>query len=157
MKIKKMRWGYDGGGIACGPVDGSVYYELTLEDDDKSTIYICASTMDCFARVNVTNESYFDAGINKDFDSVIRIMENSIEDYDYDENDDVDRIVAGSKYLKAIQILRSAMYDKEYMVDNMNDETAEIFIRPYLDKDLNTIEMPELHSPYWEYDDEDEE
>ena len=157
MKIKKMRWGYDGGGFACGPVDGSVYYELTVEDDNLETVYICASTMQCFARINVTKESYYDAGLKQDFDTVMRIMENSIEDYDYDETDDPDSVVADSKYINAIHILRSAMYDQEYLVEDMNDETAAKFIAPYLDKDLNSIDLPELHSPYRDDDEEDEE
>ena len=156
MKIKKMRWGYDGGGIACGPVDGSVYYELTIEDDDLNTIYICASTMDCFARVNVTKESYYEAGLKQDFDTIMRIMENSIEDYDYDETFIEDNDFADSKYFKAIQILRSAMYDRGYLVDDMNDETAELYIKPYLDEDLNLIDLPELNSPYRVDDDYEE-
>jgi hypothetical protein len=42
----------------------------------------------------------------------------------------------------------------------MNDETAALFIAPYIDKELNSVDMPELHSPYRdpevEDDDEDE-
>ena len=157
MKIKKMRWGYDGGGIACGPVDGSVYYELTVEDENMKTVYICASTMDCYARLNVTEESYYDAGLRKDFDTVLRIMENSIEDYDYDETDIEENAFADSRYFKAIQILRSAMYDQEYMVEDMNDDTAEKFIKPYLDKDLNSVKAPVLNSPYKEDEDDGED
>ena len=34
MKILNMRWGYDGGGMACGPVEGSAIVEIMVREDN---------------------------------------------------------------------------------------------------------------------------
>ena len=39
MIIKNMRWGYDGGGIACRPVEGNTLVELKVVDPATKRVY----------------------------------------------------------------------------------------------------------------------
>ena len=53
MKIRNMRWGYDGGGVACGPVSGSSVVEVCVTDE-RHNYFVIVSEMDGFQRVGVS-------------------------------------------------------------------------------------------------------
>ena len=46
MKILNMRWGYDGGCMACGPVEGSAIVEIMVREDNGTTAFVTASRME---------------------------------------------------------------------------------------------------------------
>lgn len=66
MKLSKkldplaMRWAYDGGGIACGPVDGSYITEIMFHDEEGRPYFVSMSRMSEFMNVYVSEVSLFD-------------------------------------------------------------------------------------------------
>ena len=59
MKICGLSWGYDGGGIACGPVPGADIVELICEDADGTRYYISTSLFEQFEHMNVSRRPLF--------------------------------------------------------------------------------------------------
>lgn len=60
MKAISMRWGYDGGGIACGPVEGSTVAEITFLDEDGRFVFVSASRLMEFVNLFVSPVPLYD-------------------------------------------------------------------------------------------------
>ena len=45
VKMINLRWGYDGGGMACGPVEGNTLVELCVTAEDHRNYFILFSRM----------------------------------------------------------------------------------------------------------------
>ena len=58
MKIRNLRWGYDGGGVACGPVSGNSLVEVCITGNDKHTYFVIVSQMDGFERTSWIPETH---------------------------------------------------------------------------------------------------
>lgn len=149
MKIRNMRWGYDGGGVACGPVSGSSVVEVCVTDE-RHNYFVIVSEMDGFQRVGVSPIPLFDILIHMmhydvQFDEEFAKYEsNVIEDYDFEIGDEPDEMYE-SKYAKVIHLARLAM--QAYMeLDDGGSETAaaEKFIEPYIGEDVDEMDLPEL-------------
>lgn len=51
MKIRDMRWGYDGGGVACGPVEGNTIVEICVTEDDKHNYFVLVNLVHKFRSI----------------------------------------------------------------------------------------------------------
>ena len=158
MKIMGMRWGYDGGGICCGPVDGSVVVEVEFTDGNE-TRYAVISRYAQFEKTLITENSRFEQLIDQDFDEGFN-DERVLEQYDY-ELCDIDEDFFASKYFPVINIARSAMgaYEGEYDDDEeLADKAAAEFIKPFMDCELTGKELPVVtdYGIYGEDEEEDE-
>lgn len=60
IELINLRWGYDGGGIACGPVEGNTIAETTWIDKSGKIFFVSVSRMSEFANVYVSDTSLFD-------------------------------------------------------------------------------------------------
>lgn len=154
MKIRNVRWGYDGGGIACGPVSGSMVVEICATDKEGHNFFVVVSQMDCFQRVGVSPMPLFDILIHmmhydvKSDDEFAKFKSNVIEDYDFEIGDEPEEMLE-SRFAKTINLARVAM--QAYLsIDGSVPEAlaAEEFIKPYINKDIDDMELPELHDEY---------
>ncbi len=150
MEIRGMRWGYDGGGIACGPVEGSSIVELCLLKDEQ-LYFVALTRMSEFEHIFVTDMPVFDILMRMslygiDFEHEFnKVRTHSVEEYDY-EIGDLPEELDESEFAKAIQLARLAMH--KYYVEGINEgnESAEAteFIQEYLDEELESIDLPEI-------------
>lgn len=150
MKVRNMRWGYDGGGMACGPVSGSCLVEICVTDNDGHNYFVIVSEMDGFQRTGVSPMPLFDILMymmryDVQFeDEFAKYGANVIEDYDYENGDEPEEMLK-SKFAKVIHLARLAM--QEYMIlDDSASEAAaaEKFIEPYVGENIDGMDLPEL-------------
>lgn len=150
MKIRNMRWGYDGGGMACGPVSGSTIVEICVTDNDGHNYFVVVSEMDGFQRTGISPMPLFDILMHmmrydvQFEDEFAKYGANVIEDYDYENGDEPEEMLK-SKFAKVIHLARLAM--QEYMIlDDSASEAvaAEKFIKPYVDENIDGMDLPEL-------------
>lgn len=166
MKIRNLRWGYEGSGVACGPASGACLAEISFTADDERNYFVLIARVEDGDNIQISNVPLFDlqkyiACFDVDFESELEKLESLIlEEYGYEiryiENEEIARMEA-SPYYKAIHLARLAI--EEYcsfpLLSPVEEfAAAEKFIKPYLDKDLNDIELPEV--VYKDEDDEDE-
>ena len=150
MKIRNMRWGYDGGGVACGPVSGSSVVEVCVTDENGHNFFVVVSQMDNIQRTGVSPLPLFDVLLHMmhydvSFDEEFaKYGANVIEDYDYEIGDEPEEMSA-SRFAKAIHLARLAM--QEYFTIGEADSeaaAAERFIKPYVGEDVDGMDLPEL-------------
>lgn len=92
-KLKGLRWGYDGGGKACGPIDGSTLVEAAVADPSGTLLFVSLSRFTEFAKVTLSRAPLFDIlmqlpDMDLDFDQENEIIEELTEDsfeFEYDE------------------------------------------------------------------------
>ena len=53
MVVRNMRWGYDGGGIACGPVEGNTIVEICVTANDHHNYFVVASRTGEFEKITI--------------------------------------------------------------------------------------------------------
>lgn len=165
MKILGMRWGYDGGGIACGPVEGNTIVEISVTNEDRHNFFVVVSRMSEFERVFVSPIPLFDLLMSSnhyDVDSEAefeKVTDNALEDYSY-ELPEMPEEMNKSEFAKVIHLARLAM-EQYYGSDDAASvyETAQAFIKDYIDNDLDEMDLPdiEFESGEDEYEDEDED
>ena len=150
MIVRNMRWGYDGGGVACGPVEGNSIVELVVTHDD-AVHFIVVCRMCEYELVYVSPFSLFDKLIhanNSDVDLSSEYEEAkniSIECSEYDINNGPGQSIKKSKLYKAINLARHAM--KEYYSVGTTNEDEDIenckkFISKYIDQDISKMRIP---------------
>lgn len=149
MIVKSLRWGYDGGGIACGPIDGNFIVEIIITDEKGCNWFVSDSRYDTFDQVAVSSLPLFDILIHmmdEDVDSdyeLEKYRKTYSEMYDF-EMSEVPPEMSQSRFAKAIQLVRGAM---QYYVDHDGDDdcqTADEYIAPYLRGELNSMKLLEL-------------
>lgn len=164
MKIRGMHWGYDGGGMACGPVEGNTIVEICVTTSDKKNAFVTVSRMSEFEHVYISPLPAFDLLIHSnhydvDFDSEYeKVTKHTVEEYDYEIGDEPEEMFE-SVYSKVIHLARLAM--QEYCFsesDGHDQERADKFIGRYVDGDFEQMELPELEiEDDDEYEDEEHE
>ena len=149
MKVRNMRWGYDGGGVACGPVSGSSVVEVCVTDE-RHNYFVIVSEMDGFQRVGVSPMPLFDILIHMmhydvQFDEEFAKYEsNVVEAYDFEIGDEPDEMYE-SKYAKVIHLARLAMQAYTELDSGVSETmAAEAFIEPYIGEDVDEMDLPEL-------------
>jgi len=152
-----LRWGYDGGGVACGPVEGSTIVEVCVTDNEKHNHWIIVSRMSEFERVFVSPMPLFDALIHAnhydvDFAEEFEKCETIVtEGYDY-EIYDPDEEMEKSEFAKVIRFARNAM--KEYY-GNDDEKTDAVTAYKYFEKYYNSV-VEELDVSEVVYEDDDD-
>lgn len=92
-KLKGLRWGYDGGGMACGPIDGSKLVEATVMGNDGVLLFVTLSRFTEFAKITLSHVSFFDIlmhlpDMNLDFNQENKILEElTLECYEFENSD----------------------------------------------------------------------
>jgi len=155
MKVRAMRWGYDGGGMACGPVEGNTIVEICVTSERKN-YFVTVSRMSEFEHVYVSPLPAFDLLIHSNHYDVEFEHEyekgtaHVVEDYDYEIGNEPEEMAASS-FAKVIHLARLAMQEC-YSSCTQEEDYAEAqeFIKKYIDKDIEDIELPELENEFCE-------
>ena len=150
MKIRNIRWGYDGGEITCGDIEGNTLVEICFTGNDRHNYFVVASRLFDYMRIVISPIPLFDVLIymntnDVDFDyEMSKCTTNIIEDYDYDIGDVPDEINK-SEFFKAIKLVRFIMQYYYNLEDKSNnDNLVYEFIKQYIDKELDEIVLPEI-------------
>ena len=149
--------GYDGGGMACGPMPGSVLVELKVVADELIH-FVFVSQYECFEKVVVSKKQMFDTFIDLPYNDIDwekqseEAMRGAVEVYDYELGYEPDEMFE-SRFGKAIHLARLAMQEFQIRKDDEDYEYAAEFIEEYIGVDIDTINLPELDS----YNDEEDE
>lgn len=147
LTLLNMRWGYDGGGIACGPVEGNTLVEIMIRDEKGRFYFILDSRMAEFEQILISEYPMFDrlkhmASSYADFDYEYDKLKSDVsESFDFEVDDVPEESLSESRFYKAIQLVRYAM-SKAYAPEDPVEAQANIFIAPFLDKDLSRVEIP---------------
>lgn len=145
MVLRNVRYGYENGGIACGPVPGTSNVELMVTNDEGKSSFILLSKYCMYESVFISDLSLFDVVMNMkrydiDFDNELEKVEsNSRYDLEYDSNTDetimTKEMYEGipSEYHSAITFGRKVMlmYEDEKLHKNIDE-----LIKDTLDKEL---------------------
>ena len=59
LTIKGLKWGYTGGGFACGPVEGAYVVEVEFLDETGCPVYIGMSELMGFQELGISKETLF--------------------------------------------------------------------------------------------------
>ena len=151
MKVRSLRWGYDGGGMACGPVSGSMVVEVCVTDKEGHNFFVVVSQMDNFQRIGVSPIPLYDILIHmmhydvKFDEEFAKYESNVVEDYDFEIGEEPEEM-SESRFAKVIHLARLAMQAYINLDDDAVSETdaAEGFIEPYADRDVDEMDLPEL-------------
>ena len=92
-RLKGLRWGYDGGGVTCGPIDGSKLVEAMVIDNDGVFLFVTLSRFTEFAKITLSHVSFFDIlmhlpDMDLDFNRENKILEKlTLECYEFENSD----------------------------------------------------------------------
>lgn len=100
MVLRNVRYGYEDGGMACGPVPGTSNVELMVTNDEGKSSFILLSKYCMYETVFISDLSLFD---------VVMIMKR----YDIDFDNELEKVESNSRY----------ELEYEYEYDPKTDET----------------------------------
>ena len=150
MKIRSLRWGYDGGGAACGPVSGSCIAEVCATDEEGRNFWIIDSRYEEFEKIIVSPMPLFDVMMHMMHPDVQleheyeKCKEQGIEIFDFMIYKP-DETLEEFDYRLAIRVVRLALQKYwEMPMDGRDEETARAFIGPYLNRELTDDLVPEV-------------
>lgn len=145
MVLRNVRYGYEDGGMACGPVPGTSNVELMVTNDEGKSSFILLSKYCMYETVFISDLPLFDVVMNMkrhdiDFDNELEKVEsNSRYELEYDPKTDetimTKEMYEGipSEYHSAITFGRKVMlmYEDEKLHKNIDE-----LIKDTLDKEL---------------------
>lgn len=156
MKIKSLRWGYDGGGFACGPVEGNSIVELTAIDEEGKLLFASACSNGEGIDFKVCDMPVFDLLMNLadediDFDAMLEKVEShEVENFGALWGDDIPEDMLESQNKDLIAISFAAL--QHYMNTTEDEEILpEDFIKEFIDEDGMITNVPEIS-----FDDEED-
>lgn len=145
LVLRNVRYGYEDGRMACGPVPGTSNVELMVTNDEGKSSFILLSKYCMYETVFISDLSLFDIVMNMkrydiDFDNELEKVEsNSRYELEYDPKTDetimTKEIYEGipGEYHSAITFGRKVMlmYEDEKLHKNIDE-----LIKDTLDKEL---------------------
>ncbi len=163
MKIRSMRWGYDGGGVACGPVEGNTVVEICVTGNDEHNYFVLAMRMMEYQKIMVSTMPLFDILIHSNHYDVDfgneweKCTSNFKEVYDYEIGGAPEEEIEKSEFFRAIQVVRAAMWEFFGSEEEDDAEGAKEYISEYVGKKLEEIELPEFEEGRDDYGDFEED
>ena len=149
MIVRSMRWGCDNGGISFGMAEGNTIVELVVTKE-RRTYFIDLIRMMKFEHIFISEMPLYDllvesSRVDVDFDAEFnKVTESSGEEYSYRISDEPEEM-GESAFVKAIHLVRLAMQEHYGNVNPQTDwQTAQDFLRPYVNRDLDEIDLPLL-------------
>lgn len=149
MVLRNVRYGYEDGGMACGPVPGTSNVELIVTNDEGKSSFILLSKYCMYETVFVSDLSLFDIVMNMnnyevDLDNELEKVESNSRyelEYEYEYDPKTDETIMTkemyegipSEYHSAIRFGRKVMlmYEDEELHKNMDE-----LIKDTLDREL---------------------
>ena len=146
MKLINLKWGYDGGGMACGPVPGCTIAEIECEDENGDTYFVHISRSGSFpAELAVISKySGFEDAVNQnDLEIEAYLEDNDNIVYDYEIGDYPEDIFE-SRFIDVIRLTQMAVF--EAVSQNPTQQTADIWFKPYKGKDTSECDIEDLYT-----------
>ena len=146
MKLINLKWGYDGGGMACGPVAGSTIAEIECQDEDGDTYFVHISRCGTYPTeyVVISKESGIDDAVNQEWDNIMAYKEssnNTVFEYDIGE---YPGDIFESSFIDVIRLTQMAVI--EAVSQNPTQQTADIWFKPYKGKDTSECDIEDLYT-----------
>lgn len=142
--VKTLRYGYDGGGFGCGPIEVQYVTEAMFQKENGTTYFVSVTRLMEFVKVYVSEVSLYDIEMNimnmdVDMDTEDeKLNKYSSEMYDCSiyELDDVNE----SANLKEIMFVLKA---NDYACSTDEDElmSAEDYIAEFEDVNIDELEI----------------
>lgn len=146
MKLINLKWGYDGGGMACGPVAGSTIAEIECQDEDGDTYFVHISRCGTYPTeyVVISKDSGIDDAVNQEWDNIMAYKEssnNTVFEYDIGE---YPGDIFESSFIDVIRLTQMAVI--EAVSQNPTQQTADIWFKPYKGKDTSECVIEDLYT-----------
>lgn len=149
-----MRWGYDGGGMACGPVEGSYITEIMFKDDKGRLLFASVSRLMEFVNVYVSEVPLFDLLMH-------------IADSEVDIEYEMKRLEKNSKRfisseLPELENIEKSRYHNEMLLTLLANDYFCQTEKPgdeadWLNKFLKSDKTLEWKSEFWQWEEEEDE
>ena len=144
MKLINLKWGYDGGGMACGPVAGSTIAEIECQDENGDTYFVHISRCGTYPTeyVVISKESGIDDAVNQEWDNIMAYKEspnNTVFEYDIGE---YPGDIFESSFIDVIRLTQMAVF--KAVSQNPTQQTADIWFKPYKGKDTSQCDIDDL-------------
>ncbi|MDO4478391.1 MAG: hypothetical protein Q4B73_05080 [Lachnospiraceae bacterium] len=143
MFVKNLRWGKDG-----DPADNTIT-EIMVTDKEGANFFVLVSRAFEEDDIRISSMPMFDIavtmtnGYNVAFDHELRKLDTMTEEhYSFELNDVPENELNHSKFGKVIRLARAAMDACENM-SAPDYESAQAFIRPFIDQNVNKMPLPE--------------
>lgn len=161
MIVRNMRWGYDGGGLACSPVEGSTIVEICVTLN-RHNYFVCASRMSDYVKITVDDYPSFDILIESnhkdvDWESEYDKLKHPIEEYDFEIGicGKLPDKIYDSKFYNAFKLVCMAMREA-YEMYTFKQSDADEWIKEYVGDDLELFDLCPIEDLFCSDDDEDE-
>ena len=146
MKLINLKWGYDGGGMACGPVAGSTIAEIECQDENGDTYFVHISRCGTYPTeyVVIIKESGIDDAVNQEWDNIMAYKEssnNTVFEYDIGE---YPGDIFESRFIDVIRLTQMAVF--KAVSQNPTQQTADIWFKPYKGKDTSECVIEDLYT-----------
>ena len=144
MKLINLKWGYDGGGMACGPEAGSTIAEIECQDENGDTYFVHISRCGTYPTeyVVISKESGIDDAVNQEWDNIMAYKEssnNTVFEYDIGE---YPGDIFESRFIDVIRLTQMAVF--KAVSQNPTQQTADIWFKPYKGKDTSECVIEDL-------------
>ena len=144
MKLIDLKWGYDGGGMACGPVAGSTIAEIECENQNGETYFVHISRCGTYPTeyAVISKDSGIDDAVNQDLDNIMLYKEspnNTVFEYDIGEYPED---IFESRFIDVIRLTQMAVIEAESQ--NPTQQTADIWFKHYKGKDTSECVIEDL-------------
>ena len=147
MKILYMRWGYDGGGMACGPVEGSAIVEIMVREDNGTTAFVTASRMEDAENIYTSELPLFDvimslASSESNFEPELAKVNKAAEARFSHMIYHMPETAKFNRFYDVMRLARVALNGADLEALG-SDAKAKVFIAPYLGKEIGDLEIPD--------------
>lgn len=146
MIVRNMRWGYDGGGMACCPMEGNTIVEICVTLDRKN-YFVCATKMEEYMKITVDDFPSFDILMESnhkdvDWEYEYNKLKHPLEEYDFEIGIDgeLPNEIYSSKFYNAFKLVCMAMKEA-YEMYSYNQDDADEWIGEYVGDDLELFDL----------------
>ena len=146
MIVRNMRWGYDGGGMACCPMEGNTIVEICVTLDRKN-YFVCATKMEEYMKITVDDFPSFDILMESnhkdvDWEYEYNKLKHPIEEYDFEIgiNGELPNEIYSSKFYNAFKLICMAMKEASEMY-SYNQDDADEWIGEYVGDNLELSDL----------------
>lgn len=161
MIVRNMRWGYDGGGLACSPVEGNTIVEICVTQN-RHNYFICATKMSDYMKITVDDYPSFDILMESnhkdvDWEAEYDKLKHPIEEYDFDFGvcgEFPDKIYE-SRFANGMKLVSMAM-EQAYDMLVLTQRAADEWIKQYVGEDLKYFELSNIEDLFPSEEEDDE-
>lgn len=144
MKLLDMKWGYDGGGVCCGPVAGSTIVEIEVLDENDEKFYVHNSRCGSYPceYIVISRESGFEIAMGQDLDRIMAYKESAANKVYEHEIGEQSQEAENSPFAPVMRLTQMAMEAgetgmkaEEWFADYKGKDTSQVRILDFISWD----------------------